>query len=91
MAATIQTGGPFQRPLNLAILAEAYGRIAKTEQGLSLIAEALAMIEETDQREFEAELHRLKETLLLKQAVQAYHLKGKPLPAQPRAVVFAPV
>src|SRR5262245_39086809 len=49
----------------LAQLAEAYGKIGQEEEGLPLLAEALAQVENTGERWYEAELHRLKGELLL--------------------------
>jgi predicted ATPase len=51
-----------------ARLAEAYGRIGQAEEGLRLLAEALAVVEKGDLW-YEAELHRIKGELLLRQAV----------------------
>ena len=52
----------------LARLGEAYGRIGQAEEGLRLLAEALAVVDKGD-RWYEAELHRIKGELLLLQAV----------------------
>ena len=51
-----------------ARLGEAYGRIGQAEEGLRLLDEALAVVDKGD-RWYEAELHRLKGELLLRQAV----------------------
>ena len=48
-------------------MGEAYGRIGQTEEGLRLLAEALVVVDRD--RWYEAELHRLKGELLLRQAV----------------------
>jgi tetratricopeptide (TPR) repeat protein len=55
------------RPRLLLLLAEAYGRTAQADQGLSVLDEALALMEQTTARCSEAELHRLKGELLLMQ------------------------
>ncbi len=55
------------RPRLLLLLAEAYGRTGQADQGLSVLDEALAMMEQTTARCSEAELHRLKGELLLMQ------------------------
>ena len=52
-----------------ALLAEAYGRIGQAEEGLRLLAEALAHMDHTGVRVYEAEVYRLKGELLLQQAV----------------------
>ena len=54
---------------HLAQLAEAYGQVAHVDEGMHLLAEALAMVDTTGERHTEAELHRLHGELLLRQAV----------------------
>ncbi len=54
----------------LAPLAEAYLKNEQTEEGLATVSEALAFADRTDERFYEAELHRLKGELLLAQARQ---------------------
>jgi predicted ATPase len=49
----------------LARLAEAYGDAGQCEQGLNLLAEALAMVDKTGNRGWEAEIYRLRGELLL--------------------------
>jgi predicted ATPase len=51
------------------MLAEACGQARQTEEGLAVLAEALAVVEKTGQRDWEAELHRLKGVLLLARAI----------------------
>jgi class 3 adenylate cyclase/predicted ATPase len=51
-----------------ARLGEAYGRIGQTQEGLCLMAEALTMVDKGDHW-YEAELHRIKGELLLRQTV----------------------
>jgi predicted ATPase len=50
-------------------LADAYARGAHAGEGLATVAEALTCVEPTGERYAEAELHRLKGELLLKQPV----------------------
>jgi predicted ATPase len=64
LAALQTTGGEVRRPLLLALLAEAYGGIGQIEEGLHVLAEALAAVEHTGGRFYEAELHRLTGELL---------------------------
>ncbi len=59
------TGAGLHRPYLLGLLAEAYGEVGKTKEGLSVIAEALTTVE-TGERWYEAELYRLKGELSLK-------------------------
>ncbi|MFC2029665.1 AAA family ATPase [Chloroflexota bacterium] len=57
----------------LCHLAQAQAAAGRPEEGLVTLAEALAFVEQTDQRLSEAELHRIRAELLLRQgdAVQA--------------------
>jgi predicted ATPase len=54
-----------------AMLAEGYAALGQTQEGLKIIDKALAFVEDTDERYWEAELHRLKGELLLMQAAEA--------------------
>ena len=58
-------GGEVQRPYWLALLAEAYNTVGQHEAGCSVLAEALAVVDKTDERFYEAELYRLKGELTL--------------------------
>jgi predicted ATPase len=49
----------------LAFLAEACGRVAQAEEGLTVLAEALALVRQTGECHYEAELHRLQGELTL--------------------------
>ncbi|MGE0822640.1 MAG: AAA family ATPase [Candidatus Binatia bacterium] len=59
------TGAEVWRPYFLALLAEAQGKLDRTEEGLNILAEALALANETEERWNEAELYRLKGELTL--------------------------
>jgi len=63
------TGEMSQRPWLLALLAVAYGQSGQAEEGLLLLAEALAVMDDTGERRDEAELYRIKGELLLRLAV----------------------
>jgi predicted ATPase len=63
-------GSGLQQPHCLALLAEAYGKRGQSEEGLALLAEALAIVNNTEERNYEAELYRLKGTLTLQSQVQ---------------------
>ena len=65
LAAWRATSAARSGPHFLALLAEAYGKIGQTEEGLRLLVEALAMVDNGGERYYEAELHRLKGELLL--------------------------
>jgi predicted ATPase len=67
LAAYRATGAEALRPYFLALLAEAYGKVGQVEEGLSVLAEAVAKINKNGERMWEAELYRLKGELTLKQ------------------------
>jgi predicted ATPase len=69
LAAWQTAGQELGRPSFLAMLAEACGKAGQTEAGLAVLAEALAVVEKTGQRDCEAELYRLKGELLLARAI----------------------
>jgi tetratricopeptide (TPR) repeat protein len=52
-------------PHALTLLAEVYGQIGKPQKGLEALAEALGVLERTNERRREAEVHRLRGELLL--------------------------
>jgi len=62
------TGAEVARPHFLALLAEACGKVGQTEEGLSALTEALGIVLKNGEREYEAELYRLKGELLRAQA-----------------------
>ena len=51
----------------LALLAERYEQAEQPEEGLSVVGEALALVDKSGERWWEAELHRLNGLLLLQQ------------------------
>ncbi|HEV8713217.1 MAG TPA: hypothetical protein VGX03_10350 [Candidatus Binatia bacterium] len=59
------TGTELDRPYFFTLLAAAYGKGGQAEQGLSVLAEALVMVDKTRERVYEAELYRLKGELSL--------------------------
>jgi predicted ATPase len=59
------TGAEAATPYILALLAEAYAKAGQCEAGLTLLAEALAVANDTGERRWEAEVYRLKGELLL--------------------------
>jgi predicted ATPase/class 3 adenylate cyclase len=70
LAAELATGAMVYQPYCLGLLAEAYGAGGHPEEGLTTLAEALAVMDTTELRYYGAELYRLKGTLLLQQAVR---------------------
>ena len=61
-------GGKLAQPYLLGLLAEAHGNAGQAAEGLRVLGEALAIVDESGERRFAAELHRLKGELLLQQA-----------------------
>lgn len=65
LAAMRATGAEIYVPLFLGVLAQGYGQGGQAEEGLTVIAEALALVEKNEERWNEAELYRIKGTLTL--------------------------
>jgi predicted ATPase len=65
LAAWRATGAKLGLSWVLPLLAEAYGKAGQVEVALQTLAEALAMVEQTQERFYEAELYRLQGALLL--------------------------
>jgi class 3 adenylate cyclase/predicted ATPase len=61
------TGSKLMRPYFLCLLAEACGETGHLDDGLSALTKALAAADKDEDRHHEAEIHRLKGELLLKQ------------------------
>jgi predicted ATPase len=58
-------GPKLSQPYYLSLLAESFGLAGQLEAGLQVLTEALRLVAETEERWWEAELHRLKGALLL--------------------------
>ena len=67
LARARETGGEWQRTGSLCLLAEACAELGLFEEGLIALEEALAAMDEHQERNAEAVVHRLKGELLLKQ------------------------
>ena len=67
LAAVLATGAEVVRPYYLCLLAEAYMETGRLDDGLNVLTEALAAADEHENRHYEAEIHRLRGELLLKQ------------------------
>jgi predicted ATPase len=65
LAALQATGAGMLRPFVLGLLAQANRRAGRLDDALTVIAQAIAASEATDERFYEAELHRLKGEVLL--------------------------
>ena len=61
------TGSQLNRPYFLCLLAEACTKSGRIDDGLGALMEALAAVDEHENRQYEAEIHRLNGELLLKQ------------------------
>jgi predicted ATPase len=70
LAAWRATGAEVLRPYGLALLAEASAKVGQVEEGLTLLAEALALTNDKGERRWEAELHRLQGELLLARSAE---------------------
>ncbi len=68
LAAVLATGHTLTQPLCLVLLADAEGHAGKVDEGLRLLAEALAAIEASGRGDLLAEAYRLQGELLLRQA-----------------------
>ncbi|MGE4090046.1 MAG: hypothetical protein AB7G75_04310 [Candidatus Binatia bacterium] len=69
------TGSELARPYFLALLAEAHGIMGQVNEGLVANAEALRLVDKTDERFYEAELYRLKGALTLESKVEGHKSK----------------
>jgi predicted ATPase len=64
------TGAHTGVPLRLAALADAYGSVGQIEEGLILLAEAQALIDNSGARASEAEVYRLRGEVLLARSAE---------------------
>jgi predicted ATPase len=67
LAMSRATGSGLNRPYFLCLLAEACTKSGRLDDGLSALTEALAAADEHENHFYEAEMHRLRGELLLKQ------------------------
>lgn len=65
LAAWRATGAETGQPCWLLLLAEAYGKAGRAEEGLGVVGEALAAVHNSGEQRWAAELYRLKGELLL--------------------------
>jgi predicted ATPase len=66
-AAVRATGAALHDPCNCTLLAEVCDHLGHTEDGLQALAEAHTIVEQQEERWWEAEVHRLRGVLLLRQ------------------------
>ena len=69
-------GGRGRRPYFLTLVAEAYGQGRRYDEGLAMLEEALALVDQSEERYWEAEIHRLKGALLLARSA-AQQMEGE--------------
>jgi predicted ATPase len=67
IAAHQATGAKTSQSWYFGLLAEAYGKVGRVEQGLDVLKESLAILQRTGERFYEAELYRLTGELPLMQ------------------------
>ena len=85
IAAWRATGAEYVRPILCApVLADVSDHLGHTEDGLQALAEAHTLVEQHEERYWEAEVYRLRGVLLLKQPVMQPGGGGSLLPAGPR-------
>ena len=77
MATFRATGAEVSRPYLPALLAEAHEKAGQVEEGLSSLAEALAAVDNSGERWYEAELYRLKGELTLQSKVESQKSKAE--------------
>ena len=82
------TGAELGRPYFLSLLAEAYGKVGQLGKGLTVLAEALAVVDKNKERHHEAELYRVKGTLTLQS--QASLNKSRTSPKQVKTSLKTP-
>jgi predicted ATPase/class 3 adenylate cyclase len=72
LAAWCATGAGVWLHYWLGLLAEAYGKMGQVEDGLRTLADAVAAVDTTGDRFYEAELYRLKGELLLARSAEQH-------------------
>jgi len=77
LAAYEQLGNELSRPHFLALLAEALANAGRREEALRVLDDALASAERTNERYYEAELHRLKGELLVASEDDAQRMEAE--------------
>jgi len=74
------TGAALAQPYHLGLLAQVYGHRGQVSEGLTLLDEALATVNQTGERYYEAELYRLKGQLTLE--ARGWRLETSPSSTQ---------
>jgi predicted ATPase len=81
-------GTELSRPSYLCLLAEAHGKVGQIQEGLSLVAEALDIVNKTEERIREAELYRIKGMLTLQSKTSLKHVQDKSQASQCKSEVL---
>src|SRR5262249_3323674 len=82
LAAYQATRAELNRTSFLALLAEVYGKVGQAEEGLIMLTEALAVVDKTGERFYEAEMYRLKGELTLQKEARGWRLETSPISPQ---------
>ena len=69
--AWLATGAEVAKPYYLALLADAERRLGRCAEGMRMLDEGFAVVEELSDKFYEAEIHRLKGELILQQHSEA--------------------
>ena len=64
--AIVETGAEVYRPYYLALLAQAHGALGQYAAALTVLSEALALVEQHEEHWYEAELYRIQGDVLLR-------------------------
>src|SRR5262249_49418394 len=76
------TGAALARPYHLSSLAEGYRSIGKIETALTVVNEALTIIDKTEECWYESEIYRLKGRLMLQSQTSPRQVSDKPKTSQ---------
>ncbi|MBI3757848.1 MAG: AAA family ATPase [Deltaproteobacteria bacterium] len=85
LAAAQATGSEAVAPYFLALQAETHGKMRQPEEGLTTLAEASALMQKTGDRWCEAELYRLRGTLMLQSKTSLGQVSGKSQASQDKS------
>ncbi len=84
-AAYEATGAAMSRPSHLMLLAKAHGKAGQIKEALAAVAAARAIVEQTGERSYDAELYRLQGELTLEGSARANRKRQRASPETSRA------
>jgi hypothetical protein len=84
------TGAGMLQPYFLALLAEGWGKVGHSGEGLRVLTEALTLVEETGERVYKAELYRLKGTLTLQSGASLRQVQRSLKAPNPNSQILNP-